>query len=109
MAEEKGMGKVTMQLRKYWHCKGCTAEAVTFDDSIPMHYCGSSGLPIPLTGIDLPAKITVVEREDYIGNEIQRKSSDGKPVQCVLIETEDGVDAYAYAPVATAAGQGNTK
>ena len=93
-----------MRVKKYWHCKGCTAEAVTFDDAIPMHYCGVLGLPIPLTGIDLPAKITVVTREDYIGNEIQRADSDGKPIQCVLIETDDGVDAYAYAPVATVDG-----
>jgi hypothetical protein len=90
-------------VRKYWHCTVCTAEAVTFDDAIPMHYCGSNGLPIPLTGVDIPAKITVVAREDYLGKEIQR-SNNGKPVQCVLVESEDGVDAYAYAPVATAEG-----
>jgi hypothetical protein len=91
-------------VRKYWHCKGCQAEAVTFDDSTPMHYCnGMRRLLIPLIGVDLPAKITVVGREDYIGNEIQR-SNNGKPVQCVLVESEDGVDAYAYAPVATADG-----
>lgn len=94
-----------MLVKKYWNCKWCTAEAVTFDDAIPMHYCGVSGLPIPLTGIDVSSsKITVVTREDYIGNEIQRKDSDGKPIQCVLIETDDGVDAYAYAPVATVDG-----
>ena len=52
------------------------------------------------------AKVTVTEREDYVGDEYVATDATGRPVQSVITERDDGQDVAVYAPAATHDGKG---
>jgi hypothetical protein len=71
-----------------------------------MHPCrGLSGFSVPyarVDGTDLRGVThRVIEREDYIGDEVVQLDGDGRPVMAIHTEHGDGFDSHVYAPTAT--------
>ena len=57
--------------------------------------------PMVIAGTD--CKIEAIERQDYLGTEIQRTGDDGKPYAAVRTDRADGSnDLAVYAPLAYA-------
>ena len=92
-----------------WHCPNCGVTDVTREPAphVRMHTCPElRGLTAPLVRVGTKAKVTVTEREDYVGDEVVATDATGRPVQSVITERDDGQDVAVYAPAATASGKG---
>lgn len=89
-----------------WECPNCKLEDVTHEAQphTRFHACaGLQGLTAPMVPAGTRAKVTAVEREDYIGQEDVQLSPDGRPVMSVVTEREDGSnDVTVFAPIARA-------
>jgi hypothetical protein len=94
--------------RNEWACPNCDLRDVT-SETRPhsrFHPCaGMSGLTAPM----VPAKdvdrnrvqVKAIEREDYLGDEIQATDENGRPIMAVRTEYADGrIDCAVNAPVA---------
>lgn len=69
-----------------------------------LHRCsGHGGMLLPMVPAGIKAKVTVVEREDYIGSERPRMH-EGRPIMAVTITREDGEDRVIFAPTAMGGG-----
>lgn len=89
-------------LGKRWACPNCDAAAQTFDTSTPMHHCPRlAGLYAALVPEGVKARVTAVEREDYIGKEQVQFDANGRPVMAIVTERDDGQDCTILAPLAT--------
>jgi hypothetical protein len=85
---------------RQWACPNCKQTAVTHEarPHSQFHHCaGLNGLYAPLVPAGTKARVTAVEREDYIGNETADRT------MAVKTERQDGSnDVAVFAPVATA-------
>jgi hypothetical protein len=52
-------------------------------------------LSAPLVPVEMDCKVEAVEREDYLGDEIQNKGEDGKPYQAIKTTRADGSNDLA--------------
>lgn len=92
-----------------WECPSCARRSIT-RELVPQarpHPCaGRLGLQVPMVPAGTRARHVVVEREDYIGDElVQLAPENGRPVMAVVTEHADGRrDAAVYAPTARAVG-----
>ena len=87
----------------HWVCPNCTLVYVTHDAEVhtPFHPCrGLNGLMSPFVPDKTNCKIEVVEREDYVGNEIVTKDGAGRPIMAVVTTRDDGEDRAIMAPTA---------
>ena len=92
-----------------WVCPNCRAEHRS-DRILPnrFHTCPRlryMTAPMVLAGTD--AKVTLREREDYVGKEqVQLDPERGRPVMSIVTERGDGSnDVMVFAPAATARGR----
>lgn len=93
-----------------WQCPSCDRQHVTREarPHTPMHTCSAlNGLATPFVEVrgDALAKHSVrhvvVEREDYVGNELVQTDNTGRPVMALRTERADGSnDARVFAPTA---------
>jgi hypothetical protein len=60
-----------------------------------------SGLMVPLIEMGQNVKVTVVEREDFLGDEIVTTDDRGRPIMAVVTTRDDGEDRLVFAPLAT--------
>jgi len=92
-----------LQAERLWVCPNCKVQDVTREarPHTRFHACaGLRGLTAPLVEAGDRVKVTVREREDYIGDEIVT-SVEGRPIMSVLTEREDGSnDVVVFAPAA---------
>jgi hypothetical protein len=89
---------------KHWTCPNCTATHVTNEPRphTPFHTCsGLKGLTAPYIEDGTKAKITVVERGDWVGRELVQTDGEGRPIQAVVTTRDDGEDCTVFAPTAT--------
>jgi hypothetical protein len=71
-----------------------------------MHSCrGMAGLTVPMVPAGTRCKMTVVEREDWIGAEKVQRDGNGRPVMSVITTRDSGQDCTVYAPVAHVKGE----
>lgn len=95
---------VVLAVERRWICPNCTFTDVTHEAQphTRFHSCkGLAGLSAPMIPAGSKAKVTSVEREDYIGSEQVRTDAEGRPVMAVITEREDGSnDVAVYAPTA---------
>lgn len=89
--------------RQDWHCEMCGAEDVT-NEAEPhtrFHACHRlGGLTAPMVMGKARAKVTLNEREDYVGSE-DVTMVNGRPIMNVTTEYADGRTSVAvYAPTA---------
>jgi hypothetical protein len=90
-----------------WYCPNCRLTDVTHEarPHTRFHTCPKlRGLTAPLLRVGTQAKVTIQEREDYIGTENVRTDPDGRPVQSNITERNDGQDVTVFAPTATITG-----
>jgi hypothetical protein len=78
-----------------WHCPNgcfCTERTPALPpNSTRYHVCPKlHGLNAPLTRVGADVKVTAVERETYLGKEIQTMGDDGKPYMAINTERADG-------------------
>lgn len=105
-----GGGVPLLTPETHWKCdaRGCGQVAVTREvgDHTRYHVCrgrdGTAGMTVPMTRAGVRCDVRAVERQDYIGRDDVQLNADGRPVMAVTIEREDGQDAAAYLPCATA-------
>ena len=91
-----------------WVCPNCKAQDVTHEarPHTRFHACAAlHGLAAPMVKAGDRVKISIREREDYVGNEIVTTVA-GRPIMSVVTERSDGSnDVVVYAPAATARGE----
>ena len=94
-----------------WHCPQCgaTDQTTEMKPHVRMHRCAKlHGLDIPLVRDDMDAKVVAVEREDYLGEEIQTTDDRGIPITAIRVERADGTnDTFVNAPLAKAGIRSN--
>jgi hypothetical protein len=85
---------------RHWACPNCKQTAVTHEarPHSQFHHCvGLRGIYAPLIPVGTKARVTAVEREDYIGNEHADRT------MAVKTERQDGSnDVAVFAPIAVA-------
>lgn len=59
-----------------------------------------AGLTAPMVREGERVKVTVVEREDYLGDEIVTYDDNNRPVMAVVVERDDSTDVSVFAPAA---------
>jgi len=96
----------TLLMRRIvWVCpNGCPTVDVTqrADVHQKVHQCSAmSGLMVPLVEMGQNVKVTVVEREDYLGDEVVTTDENGRPIMAVVTTRDDGEDRLVFAPLAT--------
>jgi hypothetical protein len=91
-----------------WACPNCPQEHVTHEarPHTPFHPCrGLKGLTAPFIAAGTKAKVTTVEREDYVGGESVTLDGDHRPIMSVITTRDDGTDCAVMAPSATTSGE----
>lgn len=90
-------------MSEQWYCpKNCGAQATTYDSQLPMHPCPNmASLMVPLVKVGTKAKLEVVERQDYVGDELVQTDAGGRVIMSVVTTRDDGQDCTVYAPTAT--------
>lgn len=88
-----------------WRCPACGLEERTPPRPNRFHTCPKLRFmtaPMVLAGTD--AKVTIVERQDYVGKErVMLDPELGRPVMSIVTERADGSnDVMVFAPTATA-------
>lgn len=90
-----------------WECPNCPVTDVTRGETNRFHRCRGegvyAGLFAPLVPAGVSAKVTVRERDDYIGDE-RVQYHQGRPVMAVVTEREEGQDCMVFAPAARMIG-----
>ena len=92
-----------IQPAQRWYCPECHKEDVApHPVANRYHPCAKAGgLIAPMIPAGTRAKISVNEREDYVGTETVRTDENGRPVMSIVTEREDGTnDVMVFAPVA---------
>jgi hypothetical protein len=89
---------------RHWVCPNCTLTDMTHEAQphTRYHACkGLKGLSAPMVPAGTNAKVTAIERQDYIGTETVQTDAEGRPVMAVVTEREDGSnDVAVFAPTA---------
>lgn len=99
------MGVPLLVAYQDWYCPECGAEERTPPlppNSSRMHTCPKLHmLTAPLVRAGSDCKLVATEREDYLGDEVQRTGDDGKPYMNVETVHADGHnDLAVFSPVA---------
>ncbi len=88
-----------------WHCPNCGLTQVTREarPHTRFHICPKlRGLTAPMLPAGTRAKVELVEREDYVGDEkVQLDPERGRPVMAVRTTRDNGQDTVVFAPLAT--------
>jgi len=82
---------------RHWYCPNCLVTSVTHEAQphTRYHICaGLNGLTAPMIAVGTRAKVTAVDREDYIGNEQVGRT------MAVVTERDNGQDVAVFAPLA---------
>lgn len=90
---------VLLQPIQHWVCPNCTLEQVTHEAQphTRFHACkGLKGLTAPMIPAGMRAKVTAVDREDYLSNEKVGRT------MAIVTERDNGQDVAVFAPTATA-------
>jgi hypothetical protein len=89
-----------------WNCPNCHKEDVTTDPRphTRFHICPAlRGLTAPMLPAGTKAKVTAIEREDYVGTEhVQLDPERGRPVMSIVTTRDEGQDAIVFAPTVRA-------
>ncbi len=91
--------------RLRWECPNCDQQvhAPPGEHRTPYHRCrGLVGLNAPMVPAGTRAKVSAVERGDWVGAEQVQTDGEGRPVMAITTERDDGIDCAVLAPTATA-------
>lgn len=99
------MTGIAVTAYQVWRCPNCGLEERTEPRPNRFHTCPRLRYltaPMVLAGSD--AKVSIVEREDYVGGDLVRLDPErGRPVMSIVTERADGSnDVLVFAPTATA-------
>ena len=100
-------------IEKWWECPTCHQQTKTIEarPHTEMHFCGAlGGLVTPMVEVHTNEGIRrgtvrhrVIEREDYVGNEVGLRYVGRTAVSAIHTERADGSnDTAVFAPAATA-------
>lgn len=97
------MSVPVLQRRIVWVCpNGCSTTDVTerADVHQQLHPClAMGGLTVPLVEQGMRVKVSVHEREDFLGDEVVTTDDAGRPIMAVSITRDDGEDRVVFAPL----------
>lgn len=97
---------------KRWQCPSCGKVTVTVEarPHTPFHQCPAlRGFSAPFVEANTRAEHRLVEREDYVGQEIVSVDADGRPVMQIVTVRDEGQDVTVFAPTAAARSNANRK
>ncbi len=89
---------------EHWVCPNCPA--TDYQPALPpgssrFHTCaGLHGLTAPLIRAGTHCKVEALERDDYLGKEIQATGDDGRPYMAIRTTRNDGEDLAVNAGLA---------
>lgn len=86
-----------------WECSRCDHTAVTYEarHHSQFHSCaGLRGLTAPMTPAGERVKVSMIEREDFIADEVVTLDDEGRPAMAIEVEYEDHSDVSVFAPAA---------
>lgn len=91
-----------------WHCPNCgkTDQTMEARPHSRFHVCPRlHHLTAPMLQVGVKAKVTAQLRQDYEGQDAGRLTlADGKPIQSIITERDNGQDVAVFAAVASASG-----
>jgi hypothetical protein len=89
-----------------WHCPNCglTQQTREARPHVRFHTCPKLHmLTAPMIAAGTAAKVTVHEREDYVGKEVGVQMDEtGRAVMSVETTRDEGTDAIVFVPTAVA-------
>lgn len=95
---------------KRWACPSCGKLAVTHEAQphTEFHHCPALGILAPMVEIHgneldpMSARHRLVDREDYVGDEMCRTDDHGRPWMAIATDRADGSnDLAVFAPTAS--------
>ena len=96
---------MNLSVETRWECPACGLQDMTRDGPpVPgstaqrFHPCPKLGIVAPMVAAGTVCKIETHEREDYVGSDLVRCDSAGRPVMSVTVTREDGEDCVVFAP-----------
>lgn len=92
---------VLLDATQYWECVSCARQHVTTQAGVltPLHQCPvHHGAWVPFVPAGTKANLRINERQDYIGTDTPTTDEDGRIIQSVTTEREDGEDCHIFAP-----------
>ena len=92
-----------IQMVTEWYCPACKKEDITtvINPHVRLHSCPKMfGMSTPFVRKGTKAKLTAVERQDYVGKEQVQADDRGRPIMSIVTEREDGQDVVVFAPLA---------
>lgn len=98
MMHDKG---ILLDNTENWECPSCNRQHVTRNagTQVPLHQCPSHALAwVPFVPAGVKAHLRINEREDYIGTDIPTTDGEGRIIQSVTTEREEGEDVHIFAP-----------
>lgn len=90
-----------------WTCPNKCGQTFESDRILPnrFHTCPKLRMmTAPLVPQGTSAKVTLREREDYVGRDIVQTDATGRPVMSIVTTRDNGNDVVVFAPTATARG-----
>lgn len=91
---------VLIDAQENWECPSCARQHVTTNagSQVPLHQCPvHAGAWVPFVPAGLKAHLRVNEREDYIGSDTPTTDAEGRVIQSVTTERNDGEDCHIFA------------
>ena len=90
-----------------WYCPNCgkTDQTRNTGPHIRYHTCPKLRfMSAPMVRKGTGAKVTLHERDDYVGRDIVQTDATGRPVMSIVTTRDNGNDVVVFAPTATARG-----
>ena len=88
-----------------WVCSHCQFTDITHEAKphSRMHSCkGMKLMTIPMMPDGTKAKVELVERDDWVGDELVQLDAEGRPWKSVVTTRDEGQDCAVFAATATA-------
>lgn len=86
---------------KNWYCPECSRQHITkvSEPHTPLHQCASlRGAWVPFVEEGIKARFRVNYREDYLRTDTATVDGEGKPIQSINTQRDDGEDCTIFAP-----------
>lgn len=91
---------VLLDAQENWECPSCNRQHVTTNagTQVPLHQCPNhAGAWVPFVRAGVKAHLRVNERQDYIGTDTPWTDDNGRIIQSVSTEREEGEDTHIFA------------
>lgn len=89
-----------LDVSQAWTCPSCARQHQTTGavSQVPLHQCPNhAGAWVPFVAEGVAAVHRINERQDYLGSDTATPDQNGRIIQSVTTEREDGEDCHVFA------------